>query len=145
MSTDRGSPDAAWTLVFACWLVATVATLGALFFSEVMQLPPCALCWYQRIFIFPLVLLLPMGLFPLDPRVVRYALPLLLVGTLFSLFQLLLVWGVIPESIQPCRRACRARTCRSNGWASCRFRCCLLSLFWSMNALLIAAHFRSSR
>ncbi len=39
----------AWTLLFGAWLVASVATLGALFFGEVMQLPPCVLCWYQRI------------------------------------------------------------------------------------------------
>ena len=117
MSTDRGSPDAAWTLVFACWLVATAATLGALFFSEVMQLPPCALCWYQRIFIFPLVLLLPMGLFPWDRRVIRYALPLLLVGTLFSLFQLLLVWGVIPgeHPALPAGRVVQGRADRMAG------------------------------
>ena len=62
--TDEGmtmerSTDSAWMLVFACWAVATAATLGALFFSEVMELPPCALCWYQRIFMFPLVLILP--------------------------------------------------------------------------------------
>ena len=66
--------------MFVCWLLATSSTLGALFFSEVMNLPPCVLCWYQRIFIFPLVLLLPLGLFPFDPKIVRYALPLSLVG-----------------------------------------------------------------
>ncbi len=40
--------DAAWTLVLGCWIIATASTLGALFFSEVMELPPCVLCWYQR-------------------------------------------------------------------------------------------------
>src|SRR5690606_6184757 len=53
----RGN-EAAWLLVFACWLLATVSALGALFFSEVMELPPFTLCWYQRIFMFPLVILL---------------------------------------------------------------------------------------
>jgi disulfide bond formation protein DsbB len=145
MSTDRGSPDAAWTLVFACWLVATVATLGALFFSEVMQLPPCALCWYQRIFIFPLVLLLPMGLFPWDRRVIRYALPLLLVGTLFSLFQLLLVWEVIPESIQPCRQGVSCKDVQIEWLGFLSIPLLSFVAFLVMNALLIAAHFRSSR
>ncbi|MBK6599952.1 MAG: disulfide bond formation protein B [Proteobacteria bacterium] len=145
MSTDRGSPDAAWALVFACWLVATVATLGALFFSEVMQLPPCALCWYQRIFIFPLVLLLPMGLFPWDRRVIRYALPLLLVGTLFSLFQLLLVWEVIPESIQPCRQGVSCKDVQIEWLGFLSIPLLSFVAFLVMNALLIAAHFRSSR
>ena len=92
----------AWTLIFVAWLIASVSTLGALFFGEVMQLPPCVLCWYQRIFMFPLVVILPLGLFPLDRKVVRYALPLAALGWLFAVFHLLLVAGVIPESIKPC-------------------------------------------
>jgi disulfide bond formation protein DsbB len=52
-----------------------------------MNLPPCVLCWYQRIFIFPLVLLLPVGLFPFDPKIVRYALPLSLIGWSIALFR----------------------------------------------------------
>jgi disulfide bond formation protein DsbB len=94
----------AWTLVFLAWLIAAVSTLGALFFSEVMQLAPCELCWWQRIFMFPLVLLIPVGLFPFDPRVVRYALPIAVVGWGFAVFHWLLVLGVIPESIRPCVR-----------------------------------------
>lgn len=91
-----------WTMIFGAWLVASIATLGALFFSEVMQLPPCILCWYQRIFMFPLALILPIGLFPLDRKVVLYALPLAALGWLVAVFHLLLVAGVIPESIKPC-------------------------------------------
>ncbi len=96
------SADSAWMLVFAAWVVASVGTLGALFLSEVMEVPPCVLCWYQRIFMFPLVLVLPMGLFPFDPRVIRYALPLPIVGWLVALFHVLLVAGLIPEKIKPC-------------------------------------------
>jgi disulfide bond formation protein DsbB len=144
VATERGA-NAAWTLVFACWLVATTATLGALFFSEVMQLPPCALCWYQRIFIFPLVLLLPMGLFPWDRKVIRYALPLLVVGTLVSLFQLLLVWGVIPESIQPCRQGVSCKDVQVVWLGFLSIPLLSFVAFVVMNALLIAAHFRSFR
>ena len=80
MTRPERSPDSAWMLVFACWVIASTSTLGALFFSEIMQLPPCVLCWYQRIFMFPLVLLLPLGLFPFDTKVVRYGLALALAG-----------------------------------------------------------------
>ena len=52
----------AWTLIFFAWLVAALSTLGALFLGEVMHLPACVLCWYQRIFMFPLALILPIGL-----------------------------------------------------------------------------------
>ena len=83
--------DAAWALVFGCWVIACASMLGALFLGEVMDLPICVLCWYQRIFMFPLALLLPLGLFPLDRKIVRYALPLALGGWLISLFHLLLV------------------------------------------------------
>jgi disulfide bond formation protein DsbB len=89
-------------LVFACWLVASASTLGALFLSEVMAIAPCVLCWYQRIFMFPLVLILPAGLLPFDQRVVRYALPLALAGWLIALFHVLLLAGYIPERIKPC-------------------------------------------
>jgi len=93
-----------WTLVFSAWLIATISTLGALFLGEVMGYPPCVLCWYQRIAMFPLVLVLAAGLFPFDQRVVRYALPLTLAGLGLALFHLALTAGWIPESIRPCQQ-----------------------------------------
>ena len=91
-----------WTLTFGAWLVASTATLGALFLGEVMLLPVCVLCWYQRIFMFPLALLLPLGLFPFDRKIVRYALPLAVCGWLIAVFHMLLATGVIPERVAPC-------------------------------------------
>lgn len=44
-------------LIFAL-VVSLIATLGSLFYSEVAQYNPCKLCWYQRIFMYPLVVLL---------------------------------------------------------------------------------------
>jgi disulfide bond formation protein DsbB len=102
MLNMQSSDDRSWYLIFSAWLLASVATLGALFLGEVMQLPPCVLCWYQRIFMFPLALILPIGLFPYDRKVLRYALALAIPGWLFGLFHLLLIAGVIPESIKPC-------------------------------------------
>jgi disulfide bond formation protein DsbB len=98
----KPSTERAWTLLFAAWVVAAGSTLGALFFSEVMGIPPCVLCWYQRICMFPLVVLLPLGLFPFDPKIVRYALPLAALGAGVALWHVLLVHGVIPERITPC-------------------------------------------
>mgnify|MGYP001557984378 FL=1 len=139
------SEGSAWMLVFACWVIASVSTLGALFFSEVMELPPCALCWYQRIFMFPLVLLLPVGLFPFDGKIVRYALPLLLVGWFISLFQLLLGSGFIPESIQPCTQGVSCKQVQIEWLGFLTIPLLSFVAFSVMNALLIAAHFRSSR
>ena len=91
-----------WLLIFSAWLIAAVSTLGSLFFSEVMELTPCVLCWYQRIFLFPLAIILLIGLFPLDKKVVNYALPLAIIGLLFTVYHCLLFFGVIPENLQPC-------------------------------------------
>ena len=52
----------AWTLLLLAWLTSLASTLGSFLFSEVMQLQPCLLCWYQRIAMFPLVLVLGIGL-----------------------------------------------------------------------------------
>jgi disulfide bond formation protein DsbB len=103
---DTKNPDqssqAGWALLFFAWVLVTTATLGSLFFSEVMKVPVCVLCWYQRIAMYPLVLILAIGLFPFDPRVVRYAVALAGAGWLIALFHVLLVAGIIPESVQPC-------------------------------------------
>ena len=135
----------AWTLIFGAWLVASVSTLAALFFGEVMQLPPCVLCWYQRIFMFPLVLILPIGLFPFDRNVVRYALPLAVIGCLFAVFHLLLVAGVIPESIKPCTQGvpCSQTVIEWFGFVTIPLLSALA--FLTILALLIAARFRSSK
>jgi disulfide bond formation protein DsbB len=91
-----------WLLIFSAWLIAAVSTLGSLFFSEIMELTPCVLCWYQRIFLFPLAIILLIGLFPLDKKVVKYALPLAIIGLLFTVYHCLLFFDVIPENLQPC-------------------------------------------
>lgn len=104
MPTLDHSPNPAWPPLFLAWLLATVSTLGALFLGEVMGYTPCVLCWYQRICMFPLVLILAAGLFPLDPKVIRYALPLAVSGWLLAVYHLALVAGLIPENIQPCQK-----------------------------------------
>jgi disulfide bond formation protein DsbB len=91
-----------WTIIFICWIIASVSTLGSLFFSEIMGFSPCALCWYQRIFMFPLVLILLVGLFPFDKSIIKYSLPLALGGWGFAFYHYLLYSGFIPESLQPC-------------------------------------------
>ncbi|MEN8257476.1 MAG: disulfide bond formation protein B [Thermodesulfobacteriota bacterium] len=91
-----------WNLLFACWLVASFSTMGSVFFSYVMEFAPCVLCWYQRICLFPLVIILATGLFPLDKNVAKFALPLAITGWLTALYHNLLYAGIIPESIQPC-------------------------------------------
>lgn len=91
-----------WNILFMAWLMATAGTLGSLFFSEVLEYAPCVLCWYQRIMLYPLVITLGIGLFPLDKGAIKYSLPLAVVGWFIALYHNLLYSGIIPESIQPC-------------------------------------------
>jgi disulfide bond formation protein DsbB len=91
-------------ILFFAWVVALVSTLGSLFFSEVMGFVPCSLCWYQRICMYPLVILLAVGSFPFDAKVYKFSLPFAVIGWLFALYHNLLHWKIIPESASPCRQ-----------------------------------------
>lgn len=87
--------------LYAAWLVSIVATVGSLYFSEVRLFVPCGLCWYQRIMMYPLVILLGIASYRQDRSIVRYALPLTLLGGSISIFHYLeqKVPGFRPPSI----------------------------------------------
>lgn len=102
MAARTNELDTDWMILFGTWLLASAATLGSLFFSEIMDFAPCSLCWYQRIFMYPLVLVLLVGLLPFDPKVVRFSLPLASGGWLVALYHTLLYEGIISESLAPC-------------------------------------------
>lgn len=90
-------------LPFLAWVVALVATLGSLFFSEVMQFIPCTLCWYQRIAMYPLVFILGQGLLTNDLRSsIKFALPFVLTGWAIATYHMLLHVGIITEEMVPC-------------------------------------------
>ena len=89
-------------LPYAAWLIALLSVAGSLFFSEVMELPPCVLCWYQRIAMYPLVLIIGIGIVSKDDRWKVYALPLALAGLALAVYHNLIYYGVIPESLTPC-------------------------------------------
>ncbi|AXH12754.1 disulfide bond formation protein B [Halarcobacter bivalviorum] len=90
--------------VLAMFIIASLATLGSLFFSEVMEFIPCSMCWYQRIFMYPLVLIFLLNLLYPDDKLFKYSAPLVVVGLLFAIYHNLLMWGIIPESAVPCKQ-----------------------------------------
>ncbi len=90
------------TFIFLAFLVSLVATLGSLFFSEIMHFIPCSLCWYQRIFMYPLVLLFLVNLLYPDDKIFKYSFPLVIIGLLISIYHNLLIYKVIPENLSPC-------------------------------------------
>jgi disulfide bond formation protein DsbB len=144
-STDIHSYSTAWKLVFGAWLIASSATLGALFFGEVMALPPCLLCWYQRIFMFPLALILPFGLAPFDAKIVRYALPLAIGGWLVAVFHQALVAGLVPKAMEPCARGVPCSKTVITLLDFITIPLLSIAAFSAIIALLVLAHFRSAR
>lgn len=84
------------------FIVSIISTAGSLFFSEVLKFPPCELCWYQRIFMYPLVVILAIGIWKKDKNLPYFILPLSITGLIISAYHNLLYYGIIPESIAPC-------------------------------------------
>jgi disulfide bond formation protein DsbB len=72
------------------WLMALVATAGSLYFSEVAHFIPCELCWYQRIAMYPLAVVLGMAAWRRDLGIRRYVLPIAAIGGLVSAYHYLI-------------------------------------------------------
>jgi disulfide bond formation protein DsbB len=92
-----GARDAVWERVGEIALplaaiVALVATLGSLYYSEVQNLIPCTLCWYQRIGMYPLPLILAIAAWRRDRDVWHYVLPLALIGASIAVYHYQLEW-----------------------------------------------------
>lgn len=89
-------------IVYFVWLQALVATLGSLYLSEVQQLVPCLLCWYQRIFMYPIVFISTVGIIRRDKALPFYILPLSIGGGLIAAYHYLIQRGILPEKIVSC-------------------------------------------
>ena len=89
-------------LGYLAWAQALIATSGSLFFSEVLGFLPCILCWYQRIFMYPLVFIIGAGVLLRDHRARYYVLPLSMLGWIIATYHTLLYYGVIPEEFHIC-------------------------------------------
>jgi len=83
------------------FVISFGALAGSLIYSNIIGFPPCELCWIQRIFMYPQVLIAAVSLYRKEKLAVYYALPLSLLGGMVSLFQSLTDWG-IGGSLLPC-------------------------------------------
>lgn len=79
-----------------------VAFLGSMYFSNIAGYPPCTLCWWQRIFFFPLGIALIVGIISKDKKVYQYILPPAVIGWLISIYHNLLYYKIIPDTLAPC-------------------------------------------
>jgi disulfide bond formation protein DsbB len=76
--------------LYFSWLLAVAMTLSSFYFGEIKHLPICNLCWYQRICIFPLALMLGIAAYQQDFSVKRYAIPLAGLAALLAFYQYLM-------------------------------------------------------
>lgn len=76
-------------LLLAASVVALIATLGSLYFSEILLYIPCELCWYQRILMYPLVVILGIAAVKKDAGIATYVLPLSILGGGISFYHYL--------------------------------------------------------
>jgi disulfide bond formation protein DsbB len=90
------------TYLYVAFSVALAAMLGSLYFSDIMGFPPCILCWYQRIAMYPLVSIIAVGVLMEDMRVWIYGLPTTIVGILIAVYHNLVYYGFMPQKLQPC-------------------------------------------
>lgn len=74
--------------------IATVSTAMSLYYSEIAGFAPCVLCWWQRIFIYPQVILLGLALWKKEKQIIDYAIAVLIPGLVVSLYQVSLQFGV---------------------------------------------------
>lgn len=89
-------------IVYLAWIQALVATLGSLYFSEIRHFTPCTLCWYQRILMYPLVIIIAVGILRKDKKLYQYVLPLSILGAVIAFYHVLLQGGILPENVAPC-------------------------------------------
>lgn len=89
-------------ILYLAWLQSFVAALGSLTFSEILHFPPCVLCWYQRICMYPLVAIFTVGIIRKDKNVIFYASPLIATGWVIAFYHNLLYYNILPESLAPC-------------------------------------------
>lgn len=69
------------------FLLSLASALFSLVYSEIVGFLPCLLCWYQRVFLFPMPLIFGSAIWHKERKIVKYVLPLLSVGVLVSVYQ----------------------------------------------------------
>lgn len=73
--------------LLSAWITSIIAMGGSLYFSEHMGFIPCTLCWYQRILMYPLVILLGIAFYRNDREIYKYILPISIIGLIIAGYQ----------------------------------------------------------
>lgn len=89
-------------LTYVAWGISLLATVVSLIFSEILKYPPCSLCWYQRIFMYSLAVVIPTGILISDRKVSVYIAVLSLFGLIISGYHSLIYHNIIEEALTVC-------------------------------------------
>lgn len=102
--------------------VSLAALFGSLFFSEIMKFPPCDLCWYQRIFMYPIALIVLVGLYFDSKDSLKFVAPFAWVGLLIAIYHNLVYYKII-QVIVPCNETapCTAQNINYFGFITIPF------------------------
>ena len=95
-----GAPDAFAELRFEvgraaltlAWVIAAVTMFGSLYYSKVQGYVPCELCWYQRICLYPMAVILGIAAWRRDSSIRIYAIPVLVIGAIISIYHSYIQW-----------------------------------------------------
>lgn len=75
--------------LYIAWVISLVGTMGSIYFGEMSQIEPCPICWYQRICLFPLSIILGIATYRLDSGIKIYVLPQIFIGATIACWQFL--------------------------------------------------------
>lgn len=89
-------------IIYLAFIQAIAATSGSLYYSEIRHFVPCVLCWYQRILMYPLIIIIGVGILRKDKKLYQYVLPMSILGTVIAAYHVMLQRGILPESVAPC-------------------------------------------
>lgn len=73
-------------ILLVMWTVALLATAGSLYFSEIRGYTPCTLCWVQRIFMYPLIIIVGIAIVQKNVQIAATTLALAITGGAISLY-----------------------------------------------------------
>jgi len=121
--------------------VAFGATAGSLYFSEIAGFDPCEMCWIQRIFMYPLAIILPIAAIRRQRAVIPYAMVLATIGLGFSVYHTQL--QLRPDQSTSCDpfNPCSAKWVEALGFATIPQ---MAGLSFVLILVSLAAHLRSS-
>ncbi|PKG25394.1 disulfide oxidoreductase [Niallia nealsonii] len=86
MKNKNNPTDTREHILFLAWLASLISMFGSLYFSEIREFEPCTLCWYQRILMYPLVIILGLAVIKKDYKITFYTMILSSIGACISMY-----------------------------------------------------------